>query len=57
MNDADAIKAIRAVMESARADKHTGEIEIRLVYGHGGVRDCLFMSRKKIEFYKKGIDM
>jgi len=49
----DAIKAIQAIMDSARADKHTGEIEIRLVYGQGGVRDCLFLSRKKIDFGNK----
>ena len=53
MNDLDAIRAIQAIMDSARADKHTGEIEIRLVYGQGGVRDCLFLSRKKLEFSKK----
>ena len=35
-------------MDSAYADRLTGEIEIKLVYGQGGVRDCLYTVKKKM---------
>jgi hypothetical protein len=48
LNDPDVRKAILAIMDSADADRLTGEIDIKLVYGQGGVRDCLYSVKKKI---------
>jgi hypothetical protein len=44
----DTLVAIKKILDAAEADKFSGEIEIRLVYGQGGIRDCFHNVKQKL---------
>lgn len=44
----DLLVIFKRILEDAEEDKFSGEIELRLVYNQGGVRDCSQVVKHKL---------